>query len=56
MTTTSKNKKLVSRPMATQDDLGDGCIYFFTEQDSEKIVDLKNNLRVNSLYIEKGGV
>ena len=56
MTTISKDNKLVSRPMATQDDLGDGYLYFFTERDSEKIEEIKKDPRVNLSYTDKGWV
>lgn len=56
MTSVSKDNKLVARPMATQDNIDDGCMYFFTERDSEKIDELRKDSRVNLSYTDEGWV
>ena len=52
ITTISKDKQLVSRPMSTQDDLEDSWIYFFTEKDSEKVDEIKNDPSIVLLKVK----
>lgn len=56
MTSISNDNSLVARPMATQDNLEDGYMYFFTERGSEKTDEFKKDPRVNLSYTDKGWV
>ncbi len=50
MTTVGANGALVSRPMATQKQLGDGKLWFMTNNESHKLEELESDPRVNLAY------
>lgn len=54
LTQINANGKLVSHPMATQDVDFDGDVWFIAERNSEKVLDLAADNRVNVAYAGKG--
>ena len=54
LTQINSNGRLVSHPMATQDVDFDGDVWFIAERNSEKVLDLAGDNRVNVAYSGKG--
>lgn len=52
LTTQSSNNQMESRPMVTQAATDDGCLWFFSAQDSSKVDDVHNNNEVNVAYAD----
>ena len=55
MLTTINNGKLHSRPMSTQEMDENGDLWFFTQDDSRKIEEIKTDNRINAAYSNPGG-
>lgn len=56
MLTTHAGERLVSRPMQTQDIEFDGDLWFLTEKDTEKYLEILANPEVNVAYVGKSYV
>ncbi len=52
MTTVGESGSLHSRPMSTQKDEFDGTLWFFTEVDSGKVIEIANDGHVNLSYAD----
>jgi general stress protein 26 len=50
LTTCAEDGSLHSRPMATREASKDGCLWFFTYSDTEKVHEIRENQRVNVTY------
>jgi general stress protein 26 len=55
MFTTIANGKLHSRPMSTQEMDENGDLWFFTQDDSRKIEEIKADNRINAAYSDPDG-
>jgi general stress protein 26 len=55
MLTTISNGKLHSRPMSTQEMDENGDLWFFTQDDSRKIEEIKADNRINAAYSDPDG-
>ena len=51
-TTDEHNKRLYSRPMAAQDGLDNGSLFFFTYEDSNKVDEFKTDRQVNVSFVD----
>jgi general stress protein 26 len=54
LTTLSQDGRLHSRPMTTQELSEDGKLWFFTNLDSEKVIEAQNKPWVNLAYTNEG--
>ncbi|MBF9220427.1 pyridoxamine 5'-phosphate oxidase family protein [Hymenobacter ruricola] len=54
MTTIERGTELHSRPMYTSEPEADGTLWFFTEQDSQKVGELQQDRHVNLGYSDPG--
>jgi general stress protein 26 len=52
LTTADEEGRLHSRPMANQDDVFDGTLWFFTESNSAKVNELQRDRHVNLSYAD----
>ncbi len=55
LTTIRSNGRLYSCPMATAEVHGDGALWFFSRNQSEKVEAIKSDPRVNLAYSDPGG-
>lgn len=53
MMTTVSNGKLHSRPMSTQEMDDDGCLWFFSRDNTHKADEISSDKRVNCAYSDK---